>query len=116
MIGMTNERIENDAKRVREIVDILQDNGVDVYQWNPVGGEYRDDGFCDDSFCWFNRMQVHFHGDENEGLRAIEIGKQNGFQINYLSRGWTVHDKGEILNYPVWTARIGTPYDAPLGC
>ena len=80
---MVNEIIQRNAERVKKIVDIYRANGFDVREWTPLGEEHRFP--CDDSHCWFNRVRIIIEGEENEGLRAIEIGKQHGIPIGYIS-------------------------------
>lgn len=78
--------IEFQAQRLKEIVEVLRADGVNIHQSNPLIAEFRDDNFCDDTFCWFNRPHIYFDGDDDECQRVMEIGKQHGFPITSLVR------------------------------
>ena len=104
--------IEFNAQEVKEIVGILLNNGVDVHQSNPTEADFRDRNFCDDTFCWFNRAHIYFGGDDDEGQRVMEIGKQHGFPITSLVRYWRARWVGGPLQDSYWMMGFTLPRPA----
>jgi hypothetical protein len=74
---------------IKKAVYTLERAGVETYE-SCQGGE----GHA------FPEPTVRFHGDQGEGLRALNVALQAGLKVSELRRVWTVID-GEAVE-PSW--------------
>lgn len=99
---MTNEQIANPSgldPGIRRFVEALIAEGVETYE-SCEGGP----GHC------FPEPTVRFHGDRNEGFRALSIALRHGFPVYSLRRIWKIED-GEPTG-PQWEMTFSAAAEA----
>lgn len=74
---------------IREYVETLHGAGIETFE-SCEGGA----GHC------FPEPTVRFHGDRNEGFRALAVARQHGFIVTSIRRTWPIVD-GEPTG-PCW--------------
>ena len=87
------EAVEAQEKSMARLAEILRENGVDVFQWEPCG--YEDCGYQERPKLWFG-------GDDNEGERAVEIGLKHDFPTIRISQQWVVDEDGIVEESRCW--------------
>ena len=74
---------------IASIVEILNLSGIETYESCEGGSGHS-----------YPEPTVCFHGEREEGFRALAIALQNGLRVNGLKRVWKIID-GEPVG-PTW--------------
>ena len=66
---------------IKREVEILRENGIETYESCEGGPRHA-----------YPEPTVRFHGQKEEGFRALAIALQNGLKPSKLGRVWTIID------------------------
>ena len=86
---LRTSEIEGLDAGIAPYIKVLRDKGIETYE-SCEGGE----GHC------FSEPTIRFHGDRDQGWKALHIAQERGLPVSSLRRFWAIND-GEPVG-PDW--------------